>query len=74
MPTEQEFHDAYDNAMYQMGRAIIMIAQTMTKEQMKDVFRNRNEKDLKYILERIATKEEMYEICQVIKDVLDEKK
>ncbi len=55
------------------GNGATKLFQGMEKKLMKSLLINTSEAHLKYLLENIGLEKENYELCQVIKEVLEER-
>ena len=69
----RELVSAYKAMDEQINDTIDLMIKGLSKDQLKELFRQVNRDYLKMILEEIALVKENYEACQAIKEVMEEK-
>lgn len=70
----RQLSSTFDKMKDSIMNAVDVLTKGMSKEEMKVIFRNQNTSLLKEVLEKAGLQKENYEICQAIKEVLEEKK
>ena len=68
-----EFKNAYLAMKAKVNEVVNVMTKGMSKEQMKQLFRMRDKESLQELLKEVGLKNENYEVCQAIKEVLEEK-